>query len=186
MKDEILYRVQKSFPLTKKPFEHIANELNTTEDEVIRILQEEKQNNIIRQTSAIFDTKKLGYKSSLIAFEISEEDIDDAVVILNSHPGISHNYERNHSYNIWFTLAIAPNSKSNLEETVDLLSKLTKAKDYIILPTLKLFKISVKLDTTNKKDKKEKVIKKEFKKLDLNEHHYNIIKEAQNNIDIVS
>jgi len=186
MKDEILYRVQKSFPLTKKPFEHIANELNTTEDEVIRILQEEKQNNIIRQTSAIFDTKKLGYKSSLIAFEISEEDIDDAVVILNSHPGISHNYERNHSYNIWFTLAIAPNSKSNLEETVDLLSKLTKAKDYIILPTLKLFKISVKLDTTNKQDKKEKVVKKEFKKLDLSEHHYNIIKEAQNNIDIVS
>ncbi len=116
MKDEILYRVQKSFPLTKKPFEQIANELNTTEDEVIRILQEEKENNIIRQTSAIFDTKKLGYKSSLIAFEISEENIDDAVTILNSHPGISHNYERNHSYNIWFTLAIAPNSKSNLEE----------------------------------------------------------------------
>ncbi len=186
MKDEILYRVQKNFPLTKKPFEHIANELNITEDEVIRILQEEKQNNIIRQTSAIFDTKKLGYKSSLIAFEIKEEDIDDAVLILNSHPGISHNYERNHSYNIWFTLAIAPNSKSNLEETVELLSKLTKAQDYIILPTLKLFKISVKLDTTNKQDKKEKVAKKEFKKLDLNEHHYNIIKEAQNNIDIVS
>lgn len=186
MKDEILYRVQKNFPLTKKPFEHIAKELNTTEDEVIKILQKEKENNIIRQTSAIFDTKKLGYKSSLIAFEIEEENIDDAVSILNSHPGISHNYERNHSYNIWFTLAIAPNSKSNLEETVELLSKLTKAKDYIILPTLKLFKISVKLDTTNKKDKKEKVAKKEFKKLDLNEHHYNIIKEAQNNIDIVS
>ncbi len=186
MKDEILYRVQKSFPLTKKPFEQIANELNTTEDEVIRILQEEKENNIIRQTSAIFDTKKLGYKSSLIAFEISEENIDDAVTILNSHPGISHNYERNHSYNIWFTLAIAPNSKSNLEDTVELLSKLTKANDYIILPTLKLFKISVKLDTTNKQDKKEKVVKKEFKKLDLTDYHYNIIKEAQNNIDIIS
>jgi DNA-binding Lrp family transcriptional regulator len=186
MKDEILYRVQKNFPLTQKPFEQIAFELNTTEDVVLDILNKEKQNNIIRQTSAIFDTKKLGYKSSLIAFKVLPEDIDDAVEILNSHPGISHNYERNHSYNIWFTLAIAPNSKSNLEETVKILSKLTKAKDYIILPTLKLFKISVKLDTTNKQEKKEKVEKKEFKELELNDHHYNIIKEAQNNIEIKS
>ncbi|WP_072679962.1 Lrp/AsnC family transcriptional regulator [Arcobacter sp. LA11] len=186
MKDEILYRVQKNFPLTKKPFEQIAKELNTTEENVLNILKEEKKNNIIRQTSAIFDTKKLGYKSSLVAFEIEEKDIDAAVAILNSHPGISHNYERNHSYNIWFTLAIAPNSKSNLEETVEILSKLTNAKDYIILPTLKLFKISVKLDTTNKQEKKEKVAKKDFKELVLNEFHYDIIKEAQNDIAIIS
>ena len=87
-------------------------------------------------------------------FEIEEQDIDKTVEILNSHPGISHNYERNHKYNIWFTLAIAPNSISTLEETIDKLSKLTNAKDYIMLPTLKLFKISVKLDTTNKAEKK--------------------------------
>lgn len=186
MKDAILYRIQKNFPLTKKPFEQIAKELETSEETVLNILNEEKEKNIIRQTSAIFDTKKLGYKSSLIAFEIDAENIDDAVEILNSHPGISHNYERNHSYNIWFTLAIAPNSKSNLEETVEVLAKLTKANDYIILPTLKLFKISVKLDTTNKQDKKEKIAKKEFKTMDLNDYHYNIIKEAQKNIEITS
>ena len=186
MKDEILYRVQKNFPLVIKPFEQIAKELNTTEDEVIKILQEEKANNIIRQTSAIFDTKKLGYTSSLVAFEIHQDKIDDAVIILNSHPGISHNYERNHKYNIWFTIAISPESKSNLEDTVELLSKLTKASDYILLPTLKLFKISVKLDTTNKQDKKEKVEKKKFKNIELTPYHYNIIKEAQNDIAIVS
>jgi DNA-binding Lrp family transcriptional regulator len=186
MKDEILYRVQKNFPLTIKPFEDIAKELNISEQEVLSILQEQKEQNIIRQTSAIFDTKKLGYKSSLVAFEIKEENIDDAVVILNSHPGISHNYERNHSYNIWFTIAIAPNSKSNLEDTIEVLSKLTKAEDYIILPTLKLFKISVKLDTTNKQDKKEVIKKKVLKSMELNDFHYSIIKEAQNDIDIVS
>ena len=109
MKDEILYRIQKSFPLVKRPFEEIAKELNISENEVIEILQKEKENKIIRQTSAIFDTKKLGYTSSLVAFEIAQDDIDEAVIILNSHPGISHNYERNHKYNIWFTLAIAPN-----------------------------------------------------------------------------
>ena len=184
MKDEILYRIQKSFPLVKRPFEQIAKELNISEDEVLKILQKEKENKIIRQTSAIFDTKKLGYTSSLVAFEIAAEDIDDAVIILNSHPGISHNYERNHTYNIWFTLAIAPNSKSTLEDTIATLAKLTKAKDYIILPTLKLFKISIKLDPTNQAEKKEKVARTDFKGMELNDYHYNIIKEAQNDIEI--
>lgn len=184
MKDEILYRIQKSFPLVKRPFEQIAKELNISEDEVIQILQKEKENKIIRQTSAIFDTKKLGYTSSLVAFEIAPENIDEAVIILNSHPGISHNYERNHNYNIWFTLAIAPNSKSTLEDTITILAKLTNAEDYIILPTLKLFKISVKLDTTNQAEKKEKVARTDFKGMELNDYHYNIIKEAQNDIEI--
>ncbi|MDZ7817823.1 MAG: Lrp/AsnC family transcriptional regulator [Aliarcobacter sp.] len=184
MKDEILYRIQKSFPLVKRPFKQIASELNISEDEVIQILQKEKENKIIRQTSAIFDTKKLGYTSSLVAFEIAPEYIDEAVIILNSHPGISHNYERNHKYNIWFTLAIAPNSKSTLEDTIAILAKLTNAKDYIILPTLKLFKISVKLDTTNQAEKKEKVARTDFKGMELNDYHYNIIKEAQNDIEI--
>ena len=184
MKDEILYRIQKSFPLVKRPFEEIAKELNISENEVIEILQKEKENKIIRQTSAIFDTKKLGYTSSLVAFEIAQDDIDEAVIILNSHPGISHNYERNHKYNIWFTLAIAPNSKSTLDDTIAVLAKLTKAEDYIILPTLKLFKISVKLDTTNSAEKKEHLAKTDFKDMNLNEYHYNIIKEAQNDIKI--
>lgn len=185
MKDEILLRIQKNFPMEKNPFEVIAKELNTSEDEVLKILNEQKDQNIIRQTSAIFDTKKLGYKSSLVAFEIEEDKIDEAVKILNSHPGISHNYERNHSFNIWFTLAIAPNSISSLEETIEILAKLCFANNYIILPTLKLFKISVKLDTTNKEKKKEKVEKKVLKKMELSEYHYDIIKEAQKNINFV-
>ncbi len=185
MKDEILLRIQKNFPMEARPFETIANELNITEDEVIQILQEEKNNNVIRQTSAIFDTKRLGYKSSLVAFEIDEDKIDEAVKLLNSHPGISHNYERNHSFNIWFTIAIAPNSILGLEPSVEILAKLTKANDFIILPTLKLFKIAVKLDTTNKEKKKEKVKQKIYKNLDLTPYHYEIIKLLQQDISFV-
>ena len=70
MKSEILSRIQKNFPLVSKPFAHIAEELGIKEDEVLAILQEEKKNNIIRQTSAIFDTKRLGYSSSLVAFKV--------------------------------------------------------------------------------------------------------------------
>jgi DNA-binding Lrp family transcriptional regulator len=179
---EILLRVQKNFPLVPKPFEAIANELNVTQDEVINILKEQKEQNIIRQTSAIFDTKSLGYKSSLVAFEIDEDKIDDAVEIINSHPGISHNYERNHKFNIWFTLAVAPETKLGLDETVKLIAKLTKANDFIILPTLKLFKISVKLDTTGKENKKEKVIKKEKIAIDMTSLHHDVVKLLQKDI----
>ncbi len=186
MKDEILSRIQKKFPLVAKPFEVIAKELDISEDEVLKILQEQKKENIIRQTSAIFDTKRLGYKSSLVAFKIQPEQINAAVKILNSHPGISHNYERNHDFNIWFTMAVAPDSKLGLEKTVTLLSKLTDAQDYIMLPTLKLFKINVKLNTTGKDDKKEKVKKIAHTDIEMTELHHKVVRMAQYDIDIVS
>jgi DNA-binding Lrp family transcriptional regulator len=186
MKDEILSRIQKKFPLVAKPFEAIANELGISENEVLEILQEQKKENIIRQISAIFDTKRLGYTSSLVAFKITEDKIDSAVKIINSHPGISHNYERNHEFNIWFTLAVAPDSKLGLEKTLEILAKLTEANDYIMLPTLKLFKINVKLNTTGKDEKKEKVKKVIHTDIELTKLHHDIIARVQYNIDIVS
>ncbi|MGB5966329.1 MAG: Lrp/AsnC family transcriptional regulator [Sulfurimonadaceae bacterium] len=186
MKQEILSRIQKKFPLVAKPFEAIANELGISEDEVLAILQEEKKKNIIRQTSAIFDTKRLGYKSSLVAFKIPKEKISAAVKVINSHPGISHNYERNHDFNIWFTLAVAPDSKLGLEKTLEILADLTGAEEYIMLPTLKLFKISVKLNTTGKDDKKEKVKKVQHSEIELTPLHHEIIKRAQYDINIES
>jgi DNA-binding Lrp family transcriptional regulator len=186
MKDEILSRIQKKFPLVSKPFKTIANELGINENEVLKILQEQKKENIIRQISAIFDTKRLGYISSLVAFKIAEDKIDSAVKIINSHPGISHNYERNHEFNIWFTLAVAPDSKLGLEKTLEILAKLTEASDYIMLPTLKLFKINVKLDTTGKDEKKEKVKKVVHTDIELTKLHHDIIQRIQYNIEIVS
>jgi len=186
MKQEILSRIQKKFPLVAKPFKAIADELGMSEDAVLAILQEEKSKNIIRQTSAIFDTKRLGYKSSLVAFKIAPDDISDAVKIINSHPGISHNYERNHDFNIWFTLAVAPDSKLGLEKTLEILAKLTKAVDYIMLPTLKLFKISVKLNTTGKDDKKEKVKKVVHTEIELTPLHHAVIGRAQYDIEMIS
>ena len=186
MTQEILSRIQKNFPLTAQPFKAIADELGMSEDEVISVLQEEKKKNIIRQTSAIFDTKRLGYTSSLVAFKIAKDKISDAVKIINSHPGISHNYERNHDFNIWFTLAVAPDSKFGLDKTVEIIAKLTQAQDYITLPTLKLFKISVKLNTTGKDEKKEKVKKVEHTEMELSKLHHEIIQRAQYDIEITS
>jgi len=186
MKNEILSRIQKKFPLVAKPFKAIADELNISENEVLEILQAEKKAGIIRQTSAIFDTKRLGYKSSLVAFKVAPQNIDAAVEIINSHPGISHNYERNHEFNIWFTLGISPASKLGLDKTVELLAKLTKADEYIMLPTLKLFKINVKLNTTGKDDKKEVVKKVVHSDIEMTQLHHDIVQKAQYDIEMVS
>jgi len=166
---------------------YIATEkLNITEEEVLTLVQKLKDDKIIRQTSAIFDTKRLGYKSSLVAFKVTEDKIDEAANIINQHPGVSHNYLRNHDYNIWFTMAVAPDSKLGLEKTIDILKEQTGAEDGIVLPTLKMFKISVKMDTTGKRAKKEKLKKLAHKELELTPQHVAVIKELQKDISVVT
>jgi len=186
IKNSLLSLIQKEFPLVKKPFKSLGEKVGISEEEVLEILKEQKENSIIRQISPIFDTKKLGYKSSLVAFVVDDSDIDDAIKIINSHPGISHNYERSHRFNIWFTIAVAPDSKLGLEKSVELLAKLTKAKEHILLPTLKMFKIQVKLDTTGKDNKKEKVVKKSYKKLELTDFHKKVIEKTQHDLPLKS
>jgi DNA-binding Lrp family transcriptional regulator len=186
MKSELLSIIQKKFPLTSKPFAVIADELGSDEGTIIKLILQEKENNIIRQISPIFDTKSLGYSSSLVSFKIKREDIDKAVEIINAHPGVSHNYEREHTFNIWFTLAVAPDSKLGLSQTVDILAKESNAIDFIMLPTLKLFKIAVKLNTTGKDAKKETVIKQRRKDIELTPLHHRIIALTQHDIPIVS
>ncbi len=184
--NSLLSLIQKDFPLTYKPFEDLGKKLGASEKEVLKILKEEKENSIIRQISPIFDTKRLGYKSSLVAFRVDKKDIDKAVEVINSHPGVSHNYERNHEFNIWFTIAVSPNSKLGLEKTVDILNQKANAKEAILLPTLKMFKISVKLDTTGKTDKKEKVSKKSYRDIELTPKILKIIEKTQYDLPIES
>ena len=186
MENELLFEMQNAFPMTQKPFKEVAEKLNITEDEVLTLVQKLKDEKIIRQTSAIFDTKRLGYKSSLVAFKVAKEKIDEASEIINRHPGVSHNYLRNHDYNIWFTMAVAPDSKLGLEKTIEILKEQTGAEDGIVLPTLKMFKISVKMDTTGKRAKKEKLKKLAHKEIELTPQHIAVIKELQKDISVVS
>ncbi len=186
LKNELLYKMQSSFPLTQKPFLELAKQFDTSEDEILELVKELKEDGILRQTSAIFDTKRLGYKSSLVAFKVAEDKIDKAVEAINAHPGVSHNYLRDHDFNIWFTMAVEPSSKFGLEKTIEILAKQSEAEESIILPTLKLFKISVKMDTTGKKAKKEQVKKAKNKNLELTPKHIEAIKELQKDIAIVS
>ncbi|WP_295418713.1 Lrp/AsnC family transcriptional regulator [Sulfurovum sp.] len=186
MENELLYQMQNAFPMTKQPFKEVAKKLNATEEEILSLVQKLKDEKIIRQTSAIFDTKRLGYTSSLVAFKVAEDKIDEAAEIINQHPGVSHNYLRNHDYNIWFTMAVAPDSKLGLAETIEILKERTGAQDAITLPTLKMFKISVKMDTTGNRAKKEKVKKLAHKEITLTPQHIAVIKELQKDISVTS
>lgn len=145
---QLLTALQTEIPLVHRPFAHIAKQLNLSEEEVLSRTQTLKQSRIIRQISAIFDSKALGYQSTLVAAKVAPEHLDHAVAIINAHPGVSHNYLRNHAFNLWYTLAVppAPDSKLGLEKTLDILHRDSRAISTRMLPTLRLFKIGVKFD----------------------------------------
>src|ERR687890_2690941 len=143
---EILNRIQREVPLEREPFEAIGRELGIAGDEVIRRIDSLKRGRVIRQINAIFDTRVLGYQSTLVAAKIPAGKLNSAAKAINSHPGVSHNYERNNEFNLWYTVAVPPDSRLGLESTVDVLHHISSAEKTRILPTLKLFKIGVTLD----------------------------------------
>ncbi len=183
MRNELLTLIQAEFPIAKRPFEIVGQKLGCSEEEALGLYKELKEQDIIRQTSAIFDTKSLGYRSSLVAFKVS--DPEAAAPFINSHPGVSHNYERDHEFNLWFTLAVEPDSALGLEGTVELMAKEVGAKEFLILPTKKMFKIKVQLDMTGKGAKKEKLHHKKKKSFELSPQHKQLIKELQEDIEPV-
>ena len=143
---ELLNILQGDFPVEPRPYLKLGERLDLREEDVIARVDRLKRGKIIRQVSAIFDTRALGYRSSLVAMSIPPERLDKGAAVINTHPGVSHNYKRNHDFNLWFTIALLPSS--DLESTVDKLHELAGATSTRILPTLHLFKIGVELDMT--------------------------------------
>ena len=184
---ELLNEIQWTFPLVSRPFDAIAEKFNTSSNLVKERLIELKKIGVLRQLSAIFDTRKLGYTSSLVAMEIEDDKLEYVANQINRHPGVSHNYERDHQFNLWFTLAVPPGS--DLKEELKKFDVLKGIKKVRMLPTLQLFKIGVKLDMVE--EKKHKVAPTEEKKVIKNvkfeptEEDKNFIRELQKDMDII-
>ena len=142
----LLNLLQGSFPLAERPFAHVASLAEAPEHEVMRRTRRLLDERIIREITPIFDTRVLGYKSMLVAARIDPEHPHRAARIVNSHPGVSHNYLRNHDFNLWFTIAVEPDSRLGLTGTLDVLQRLTGAESVRQLPTLRLFKIRMDLE----------------------------------------
>jgi siroheme decarboxylase len=142
----VLNLMQGGFPLDPRPYAAVAAAAALTEDEVLLRVQRLLDDRIIRQVTPIYDTRALGYGSMLVAAKVDPEHPWRAAKIINSHPGVSHNYLRNHEFNMWFTLAVEGDSQLGLQGTLDLLQELTGAESIRQLPTLKLFKIRMDLE----------------------------------------
>jgi siroheme decarboxylase len=138
--------MQGSFPIAERPYQHVAAEAGVTEDEVLARVQHLLDERIIRQVTPIYDTRAFGYSSMLVAAKVDPENPWRSANIINEHPGVSHNYLRNHEFNIWFTIATEPDSELGLEGTLQKLGELAGAESIRQLPTLKLFKIRMDLD----------------------------------------
>ncbi|HSO98788.1 MAG TPA: AsnC family transcriptional regulator [Solirubrobacteraceae bacterium] len=143
---KLLNLMQGSFPIAPRPFGHVAARAEVSEDEVLARVQHLIDERIIRQVTPIFDTRALGYASMLVAAKVDADNPWRAANIINEHPGVSHNYLRNHEFNIWFTIATEPGSALGLEGTLEVLAREAGAESVRQLPTLKLFKIRMDLE----------------------------------------
>lgn len=141
---KLLNLIQANFPLSPEPYREIGETLGISEEEVLSRIGKMIDSGLIRRLGGIFDSRKLGYQGTLCAMRVEENLIDKVAAAINSYPGVTHNYLREHDYNMWFT-AMAQ-SKEKLEEMLSQIKKDTGINEILVLPAQKLFKIRVNFE----------------------------------------
>ena len=137
--DKLLGLLQNGFPLTAEPYSDLGSKIGVMGEEVIRRIAVLKAKGIVRQISPVLDARKLGYQSTLIAMKVGKEKTDLAEKTLSRHPGVSHAYERDHEFNIWFTLSVP--LSVDIETESQKLSSLIEAEAAFALPAVRVFKL---------------------------------------------
>jgi siroheme decarboxylase len=181
--------MQGSFPLAPRPYAEVARLAEIPQDEVLKRVDRLLRERIIRQVTPIFDTRVLGYKSMLVAARVDAENPHRAAAIVNAHPGVSHNYLRNHDFNMWFTVAVEPDSKLGLDGTLEVIQRETGADSIRQLPTLRLFKIRMDLEMEHGTDAlasaAEAVDYREPEAIELSELDVAVIKALQGDMPVL-
>lgn len=140
----ILDLVQKRFPLVEQPYTAVAGQVGVSEDDVIHRLGRLKDDGVVREIGAIFDSARLGYHSVLVAMAVDRARLDRAAAAVSAHPGVSHNYERDHRFNLWFTLTVR--RERSLQAEVERLAGSAGVEEFLLLPAIRRFKIRVEFD----------------------------------------
>jgi DNA-binding Lrp family transcriptional regulator len=168
----------------------VAKLAEVPEEEVLERVERLLRERIIRQVTPIFDTRVLGYKSMLVAASVDPENPHRAAKIVNSHPGVSHNYLRNHDFNMWFTIAVEPDSGLGLDGTLEVIQRETGAESIRQLPTLRLFKIRMDLEMEKGTDALQQAAAdseyREPEPIELEELDIAVIKSLQGDLPVVS
>ncbi|WP_408955595.1 AsnC family transcriptional regulator [Natroniella sp. ANB-PHB2] len=151
---KLLTLAQREFPLDSRPYQRLGEEVGLSEQEVIERIKELKEGGYIRRLGAIFSSKKLGYVSTLVATKVAEEEFYQVAEKINQYRGVTHNYRRNHDFNLWFTL-IAPDQAS-LEKQLAEIEILQGVKVLRNLPAERFYKLGVKLNLEKEGQQGEK------------------------------
>lgn len=141
---KILNLIQKEFPVTAEPFKEIGASVGVSEDEALERVRRLREEGIIRRIGAVFDPGKLGFVSALCAARVPEEKIRSFVETVNVLPGVTHNYRRNHEYNVWFTV-IAP-SEESLEESLAGIKENSGVVDILTMRAVRTFKVDASFE----------------------------------------
>lgn len=139
---DLLDVLQTEVPLASTPWAIIGQTIDMSEKEVLKRTDRLKKEGLIRQISGVFDPRACGYRSSLVAARVDGDRIDRAAAIISAHPGVYQNYRRNHDFNLWFTIAVPPNSRLGLEKTVEILGDEAECEVVRLLPAVRSFKSS--------------------------------------------
>lgn len=145
---KILVGIQFSFPIATKPYWNIADRLGITEEEVISRIKRLKVEGKVRRIGAVFDSRRLGYSSTLVAAKVPSERLEEVARIISGYPEVTHNYQREDELNLWFTLTAS--SKERIESIIQELKRRTGIKEMFDLPAINMFKIRAVFNPKNR------------------------------------
>ena len=140
----ILNRIQSNFPVTRRPFLSIAQNLDLSEEKVINRIKKLKKKGIIRRIGGNFAPEKLGFVSTLCAAKVPKDKMEGFIEVVNRYPGVTHNYLRDNPYNIWFTFIAQ--SMSEIVDNLKKISRKTGVTEILNLPATKMYKIKAHFD----------------------------------------
>lgn len=140
----ILNRIQSDFPIARRPYQVLAEELGLTEAQLIERVARLRQSGIIRRIGGNFVPDKLGYVSTLCAARVPAGQVARFAAVVNRHPGVTHNYLRDNAFNVWFTF-IAP-SMAEIDAKLRRIAAETGVAEILNLPATKVFKIRAQFD----------------------------------------
>ncbi|UMZ73209.1 AsnC family transcriptional regulator [Natranaerofaba carboxydovora] len=140
---DILNTIQAEFPIDSRPFLKVADKIGISEGEVIERIKSLKDRGYIRRIGGVFDSNKLGFKSTLVALRVTPGKLEEVARKVSSYKGVTHNYQREDYFNLWFTLVAEDENKLN--SILDEIESFDGVEKLLDLPALRVFKIGLNL-----------------------------------------
>lgn len=138
----IVNRMQGGFPLCERPYAAVAEQLGSSEDEVLARVERLLRDRVLTRFGPMFHAERLGGGLSLVAMKIPPGDFERVAEIVNAMPEVAHNYAREHALNMWFVLATE--TPEGQREALDRIERETGFPVYA-MPKIREYFVELKL-----------------------------------------